>query len=256
MKPTPAPDRDATPAEPLPRLGRLIGRSRLIVLSAVVAMLLVSFSLFLIGTVKAVEAVWTAWAALFERSTSLTGLTLAFLEIVVTMLKAVVFYLIGVGLYSLFVAPLNVAVSLGVETLHDLESKVLNVIVVILSVTFLEHFIRWEAAVATLQFGGALALVVAALVLFQIHGHRAKEAQRAASPDMQVRAKLEMFEHDHEKHHIGEAAESSRTPDDEDEAPARGRTGVAPGRRPARARRGTLRGARAGIGPARRRVSA
>ena len=44
---------------------------------------------------------------------------------------------IGVGLYSLFIAPLNLTVSLGVETLSDLESKVLSVVVVIMAVTFL-----------------------------------------------------------------------------------------------------------------------
>ena len=51
-------------------------------------------------------------------------LTVEFLEIVSLMLKAVVFYLIGVGLWSLFVAPLNITVSLGVRTLSDLEAKV------------------------------------------------------------------------------------------------------------------------------------
>lgn len=203
------------PSEPLPWLGRMIGRSRLVVLSAVIAMLAVAFSLFLIGTVRAFMSVWGAWGRLLQQELALTSLTVEFLEIVTTMLKAVVFYLIGVGLYSLFIAPLNVAVSLGVQTLHDLESKVINVVVVILAVTFLEHFILWREPVATLQFGASLALAVASLVLFQIHSQRAKEAQKTAEPDVQARARHEMFELEHEKHHIAEdeiAPRSGGTP--------------------------------------------
>lgn len=188
--------------EPMPWLGRLIGRSRLIVLFAVIAVLLVAFSLFLVGTVQAVVGVWQAWSAVLGGELQFTDITVSFLEIVSTMLKAVVFYLIGVGLYSLFIAPLNVAVSLGVETLHDLESKVVNVVVVIMAVTFLEHFIGWTEPLQTLQFGAALALAVGALVLFQMYSHRAKEAQKARDPDVQARAKQDMFEHDREKHHI------------------------------------------------------
>jgi uncharacterized membrane protein YqhA len=190
------------PSEPVPWLGRMIGRSRVIVLFAVIAVLLAAFSLFLIGTVQAVTSVWGAWSRVFDERLGFTGLTVQFLEIVSTMLKAVVFYLIGVGLYSLFIAPLNVAVSLGVETLHDLESKVINVVIVILAVTFLEHFILWKAPLETLQFGAALALTVSALVLFQLYSHRAKAAQKASEPDVQARAKHEMFELDREKHHV------------------------------------------------------
>lgn len=74
------------------------------------------------------------------------------------MLEAVVFFLIGVGLFSLFIAPLNLAVALGVETLNDLEERLISVVVAVLAVTFLQHFIRWEAPPDTLQFGAALAL--------------------------------------------------------------------------------------------------
>ncbi len=118
------------------------------------------------------------------------------------MLKAVVFYIVGVGLYSLFITPLNLTVSLGVETLVDLESKVVSVVVVILGVTFLEHFIQWQDPVATLQFGAAMALVIVALVLFQMYSHRTKEDQKTHNPDVQTRAKRRLFEEDREQQEI------------------------------------------------------
>ena len=127
------------------------------------------------------------------------------------MLKAVVFYIIGVGLYSLFISPLNLTVSLGVETLSDLESKVASVVVVILGVTFLEHFILWEDPLATLQFGAALGLVAGALVLFQQYNHRVKEDQKSHAPEVQTQAQRRLFVEDKETQTI----EETRTPREE-----------------------------------------
>lgn len=197
--------RSSAPATASTPFSQAIGRTRYIVLLAVIAVMLVAVSLFLLGAFQAVLGVWHAWAGVLRGELGTTDLTVEFLEIVSVMLKAVVFYIIGVGLYSLFIAPLNLTVSLGVQTLSDLESKVISVVVVILGVTFLEHFIRWEQPVETLQFGGALALVVVALVLFQYFNHRAKEDQQAHNPDVQERAKRDLFQGDHEEHVITEA---------------------------------------------------
>ncbi|WP_420595824.1 YqhA family protein [Deinococcus sp.] len=188
---------------------RAIGQSRYIVLLAVISVLLVAVALFLIGVVQAGTGIWNAIQTVFggklaSEGLEATTLTISFLEIVGTMLKAVVFYIIGVGLYSLFIAPLNLTVSLGVETLNDLEDKIISVVIVILAVTFLEHFVRWREPLETLQFGGAMAVVVSALVFFQRHSHQAKEAQQAKAPDVTARAKKELFEEDTEQHAISE----------------------------------------------------
>lgn len=195
------PDPDSN-AEPIDRFSQIIGHSRYIVLLAVIAVLLVALSLFVFGAIEAIAGIWNAWKDLLSGEMGATRLTVEFLEIVSLMLKAVVFYIIGVGLYSLFVAPLNITVSLGVQTLNDLESKVVSVIVVILGVTFLEHFIRWEDPLATLQFGAAMALAIAPLVLFQQHAQRAKEEQKAHNPNEQARAQRAMFERDAERAEI------------------------------------------------------
>lgn len=193
---------DAARAKPPTPFSRAIGQSRFIVMLAVISVLLVAAALFLIGVVQALTGIFNAAAAVSDLQFNASNLTIVFLEIVSTMLKAVVFYIIGVGLYSLFIAPLNLTVSLGIETLNDLEDKIVSVVIVILAVTFLEHFVRWENPLETLQFGGALAAVVFALVFFQRYSHQAKENQQAKSPDVTARAKKELFERDHEEHLI------------------------------------------------------
>ena len=187
---------------PLSFLGRMIGHSRFVVFVPVVAVLLVAFSLFLLGTIQAVSDVWAAWYEVLGHHAEVSKLSAKFLKTVIVMLEAVVFFLIGVGMYSLFIAPLNLAVALGVETLYDLEERIISVVIAVLAVTFLQHFIEWSDPLETLQFGGALAVTVAALVFFQFNSRRAKEDQKSRIPDTQDRSRRDMFEHQEEEHDI------------------------------------------------------
>ncbi len=183
-------------------IGAWLGRTRFVVLIAVAAVMLIALSLFLLGTVEAFRSIWNAWDKMFSGQLNAAYLTVEFLEVVTVMMKAVVFYLIGVGLFSLFISPLNVTVALGVLTLSDLEEKIINVIVVILSVTFLQHFILWVDPLQTMYNAASLAMVVIALMLFQHIRQRVKEVQKKESPNIQAKAQKEMFEKDEEKHHI------------------------------------------------------
>jgi len=181
----------------------LLGRSRYLVFVAVLSVMVTAFSLFLIGAVQAVGALYQSWSDVAKGIFSSHGISMSRdLNIVSTMLEAVVFYLVGVGLYSLFISPLNVAVALGIESLTDLESKVLSVIIVIMGATFLQHFVRWKDPAGTLEFGGALAIVVISLVSLQWLGHRATETQKAYSLKTQIRAQQEMFHESTEQHEV------------------------------------------------------
>lgn len=198
-------------AELLELCSAIVGKTRYVVLFAVAAVLLVAVSLFLQGTWQAILSVWHSWAVALGSRPESTETAIEFLNIVGVMLKAVVFYLIGVGLYGLFIAPLNLSVSLGVETLTDLEDKVLSVLVVIMSTTFLEHFIRWQDPLPTLQFGAALALVIGVLILFQRQSHQA--STKSARPEAeQLRAQKDLFEGKQEKFQIPSATPAAETP--------------------------------------------
>ncbi|MCC7370030.1 MAG: YqhA family protein [Chloroflexi bacterium] len=201
--------RHPTPAAPF---SELIGRSRFVVLLAVASVLLISMALFVVGAAMAVRGVVEAFQAVVTGQQASSAITVDLLEVVSVMLKAVVFYLIGIGFYSLFIAPLNVAAALGITTFNDLEIKVVSVIVVILGITFLEHYIRWEQAVETLLFGVSLAVVVAALVYFQRHSHREAVEAEHEHASMRVRAQRRLFHQDEEEREVqpDEAVEHER----------------------------------------------
>lgn len=88
------------------------------------------------------------------------------------------------------------------ETLSDLESKVVSVIIVIMSVTFLEHFIAWKNPDELLKFAGALSLTILPLVAFQFLSHRVKEDHRRHRPDTQSRAQKRLFQQDTETRQV------------------------------------------------------
>lgn len=198
------PGRRPSEEHPTPHapFAELIGRSRFVVLLAVAGVLLVSISLFLVGAGLAVKGTWTAVVALVRGDLGSTSLTVELLEIVSVMLKAVVFYLIGVGFYSLFIAPLNLTAALGIDSFNDLEIKIVSVVIVILAITFLEHFILWEQPVEVLLYGISLAVVVGALVLFQLHSHRASREDRSEIAPTIVEAQRKMFHQDVEEREV------------------------------------------------------
>lgn len=183
-------------------IAKAIGRSRMIVIVAVIAVLLAAFSLFLLGAIIAVQTVAEAWHGVFADTIGPTDLTVRFLEIVSVMLKAVVFYLIGVGFYSLFISPLNLTIAMGVETLADLEVKIISVIIVIMAVHFLQRFIQHNEAIDLLMIAGALAIATLALVYFKSHAFEEAKQIKEQRTRAQAQARKEMFSHAHEEHDV------------------------------------------------------
>jgi uncharacterized membrane protein YqhA len=183
-------------------LAQWVGRTRFIVLLAVGAVLLIAVALFLVASWLAVLGVWHAGEDAFHGRLDSTDLTVEFLEVISTLLKAVIFHLVGVGLYSLFIGPLNLTTALGVETLADLERKIVSIVILILAVTLLEHFIRWEDPRETLWFGATLALVVTALVGFQFVSLHGERALYTPGPQAQARAQRALYTGDREEREV------------------------------------------------------
>ncbi len=147
---------------------RMIENTHYVVLIAVLAVLAISMTIFVFGAIESAIKIRNLIQHAELKSHVLTiSLVVEFLEIISDMLKAVIFYLVGMAFYSLFIQPLSICMTLGVKSLRDLEAQLINVIVVILAVEFLEHFILWEEPDKVLKFAISLGLVVSALVFFR-----------------------------------------------------------------------------------------
>jgi uncharacterized membrane protein YqhA len=170
-EPSPSPANGQSPQPLRQPLGRTLESTRYVVLLAIVSVLVVAILVFLLGTLLTIGSIWSALQLVGTGALGGHEPVLTMLNLVVLMLEAVVFYIVRIGLYSLFIAPLRLTRRLGLNTFDDLESKLVSLIVVMIAVVFLENFVLAKAPTDALLYGAAVALVVPPLVWFKMHLH-------------------------------------------------------------------------------------
>jgi uncharacterized membrane protein YqhA len=158
-------------------LNRVLGLTRYVVLLGVFGSLLGGAILFLGALVKvlgnAVHLVQYVSDPLALKQLAIDVIQLADYFLIATAL-----YLVGVGLYQLFIGEVELPSHLGwlkTDTLDQLKERLINVVVTVLAVTFLGVAANW-AGDDILGFGLAVAAVILALTLFGwlAHGHKEK----------------------------------------------------------------------------------
>jgi uncharacterized membrane protein YqhA len=99
-------------------------------------------------------------------------MSLEVIEIIDLFLIGTVAYITAVGLYKLFIdsTGIQLPMRLQINTLKDLEDKIIGVLVAALAVAFLGHAAGGDEPAALLRYGGGIAVVVAALAYFMSQG--------------------------------------------------------------------------------------
>jgi len=142
------------------RVARLIGGSRFLMLVGILGLL-----------ARAVEACfWSAvnayrvLVALLRREQYASGVV-GLLHMLDAFLVAAVLLMVAVGTFGLFIAPLsNIPDALVVRDVSALKASFASMLVLLMTVTFVEHILSWNDPWNTLVFGGAIALVSLTLV--------------------------------------------------------------------------------------------
>jgi uncharacterized membrane protein YqhA len=98
-------------------------------------------------------------------------MSLAVIEIIDLFLVGTVAYIAGIGIYKLFIsnAEIELPMRLKINTLKDLEDKIIGVIVAALAVAFLGQAANAYDPETLLSYGAGIALVIAALAFFVRH---------------------------------------------------------------------------------------
>ncbi len=81
-------------------------------------------------------------------------------------------YITAAGLYKLFISNTHIELPtrLKINSLKDLEDKIIGVVVAALAVAFLGQAAGSDEPAALLNYGGGIALVIAALAFFINYG--------------------------------------------------------------------------------------
>ncbi|WMT85336.1 YqhA family protein [Pelagibacterium sp. 26DY04] len=139
---------------------------RLVMLVPVVAIQLAAVALIVYGAIET----WHFVDALFfntEHAPSHDGILLLAIEIVDLFLLATVVQVVSLGLYQLyFHQDLKLPPWLKITTLDDLKSKLVGVVITVMSVYFLGRALTWTVGADIAYLGVAVALVIVALTYF------------------------------------------------------------------------------------------
>lgn len=145
---------------------RLLSSSRYLTIIAVLCTLLAATALMIYGAFATVQVVVEVVAYGKISMKVAKEMVLSFIELVDVFLLGTVLYIISVGLYELFIAQLDLPEWLVISDLDMLKDKLVAVIVVVLGVVFLGQVMAWDGQSDLLNYGVAIALVIAALTFF------------------------------------------------------------------------------------------
>ncbi|MCF6156281.1 MAG: YqhA family protein [Candidatus Brocadia sp.] len=106
---------------------------------------------------------------LFNHGEHRVELSVHFISAIDLFMVAVVMFVMGIGLFELFVdkdQSIAYPFWLKIRDLTDLKEKLIAAVVVVIVITFLKHIVMWENPLETLYFGGSIAIVIMAITLF------------------------------------------------------------------------------------------
>ena len=141
---------------------------RFLLVIPVFGCVLLTAGVVVMGMGRVVTAGWSIVSAADFSAKAAKVASLAVIEIIDLFLIGTVSYITAIGLYKLFIseAGIELPMRLKIHSLKDLEDKIIGVLVAALAVAFLGHAAGDEKPEALLNYGGGIALVVAALALF------------------------------------------------------------------------------------------
>ena len=148
-------------------LQRTLGLTRYVVFVAVVAALAASIALILYEAAVVAEVIFNAVRQGGFELKSGKALAVGLIETMDVFLIAIVALVIGLGLHRLFVnETMPLPRWLKIDNLEDLKGYLVSIVIAVLAVLFLRQALERAGDLDLLRLSAALALMIAALVLF------------------------------------------------------------------------------------------
>ena len=165
-------------------LKKIIASSRYIVSAASVGAFVASLLLLVVALAQTVGVVSRAITNFRAVVADPKELTLVLVTNIDLVLLSAGFYIIALGFYELFVDDdIELPDWLEIHDFDDLKSNLVGIIIVVIAVAFLGQVIDWKGGSDIAYFGGAVALVTAALTYFiTAKASKDKKTRRSEPP--------------------------------------------------------------------------
>jgi len=149
-------------------LRKLLDVSRYLMVLPIIGSLFLTLSVVISGLGLVLVQEWELLQMGEYSARTAKQLTLTVIEAIDMFLVGAISYIIAVGVYILFIGQKEDQTfkRFKIESLADLENKVIGVVVVAMAVGFVGKAAEAPGPLAVLQIGAGVALVIAALCLF------------------------------------------------------------------------------------------
>jgi uncharacterized membrane protein YqhA len=140
---------------------RILASSRYLIIIAVLGTFLTSILVLVYGGITVGGVAFETFVHGTFTPDSAKHLEIECIEIIDLFLLGSVLYIVALGLYELFIdSSLPLPSWLVIESLDDLKSRLIAVIIVLLVVTFLSFVVSWDGSFNILALGAAIGLVL------------------------------------------------------------------------------------------------
>jgi uncharacterized membrane protein YqhA len=161
---------------------RLFSSSRYFAAFAVLGTFLAAVTLYVYGTLVVIQLIWSTIAEYRISVEGVKHLQVVFIEMTDVFLLGTVLFIVAFGLYQLFIQPdLPLPSWLKIQNLDQFTERLIEVVGVLLSVTFLAFAVEGLREATLVEFGASVAVVIAALSLLLVVTHR-RPADQGSPP--------------------------------------------------------------------------
>jgi uncharacterized membrane protein YqhA len=151
----------------------LFSSSRYFAAFAVLGTFLAAITLYVYGTLVVIQLIWSTIVKYRVSVEGVKHLQVVFIEMTDVFLLGTVLFIVAFGLYQLFIQPdLPVPSWLRIQNLDQLTERLIEVVGVLLSVTFLAFAVEGLSEASLIEVGASVAIVIAALSLLLVVTHR------------------------------------------------------------------------------------
>ncbi|MDD2921532.1 MAG: YqhA family protein [Anaerolineales bacterium] len=146
----------------------LLEKTRYLALVGVISLLAAAIAAFAWGALETIAAI----ALVIQSAGKDPSIAIDFIKIVDSLLIATALLIFAASLYELFIGALDLPEWMLAHSLYDLKAKLSSMIVLVMSVKFLEKLLEVKDADALLKTGAAAALMSAVLIAFGYFGKK------------------------------------------------------------------------------------
>ncbi|MBL8162958.1 MAG: YqhA family protein [Anaerolineae bacterium] len=145
----------------------ILENSKFLMLGLVLASLVATLAAFVWAVYETAQTIINL-VTNYKSASSTIG---SFVQLMDIFLLVAVLYILTVTIYELFIGDLDLPKWLIIHNFDQLKTILLNMVVLILAVSFLKFFQERNDPSSTLLYGLAVAVVAFALIRYREHGH-------------------------------------------------------------------------------------